>query len=187
MDTNLIGKCLFLEDNLIKADVAIVFGMNDWRRPVERAIDLYQSGKAKFLLFTGGYNSNIRECEATAMSDFARDSGLPDRAILVEPRAAHTEENIVFARQVLDAHSELHNFRSVTLVTIHYHLRRAILAARKHLPVSVELGWVSYPSVHYSAADWHKSAHGRSNADSEIAKIDRYYAMSLNDLAGQRP
>ena len=187
IDTDLIGRCLFLEDNMIEADVAIVFGMNEWQRPVERAIDLYQSSKARFLLFTGGFNHNFGACEAVAMSDFARKAGLPDRAILVESRAAHTEENILFSKKILDSHPDLCNIRSVTLVTIHYHLRRAIMAARRHFPASVELGWTTYPSRHYSASDWYKSARGRSNAHSEIEKIDRYYAVSLTDLAGRSP
>ena len=143
IDTDLVGRCLFLEDNMIEADVAIVFGMNEWQRPVERAIDLYQSSKARFLLFTGGFNHNFGACEAVAMSDFARKAGLPDRAILVESRAAHTEENILFSKKILDSHPDLCNIRSVTLVTIHYHLRRAIMAARRHFPASVELGWTS--------------------------------------------
>lgn len=187
MDTDLIGSCLFLEDNLIEADVAIVFGMNDWQRPAERAIELYRSGKARFLLFTGGFNSNLGECEAVAMSDFARKAGLPDRAILMESRAAHTEENMLFSKEILETHPELRELRSAILVTIHYHLRRAILAARRHLPAPVELGWTTYPSRHYSASDWYKSARGRSNATSEVAKIGKYYAVSLTDLAGQRP
>ena len=76
MDVTQVGEYIFVPDNLLDADVAIVLGMSDWRRPVMRAVELYQEGHVRRLLFTGGYNSKIKATEATEMAALAlRDGG----------------------------------------------------------------------------------------------------------------
>lgn len=181
MDVTRVGKYIFVPDNFLDADVAIVLGMSDWRRPVTRGVGLYREGKAKRLLFTGGYNSKINATEAIEMATLARASGVPMADILVEPRAAHTDQNISFARDLLEANIGLPKLRSIVLVTIHYHIRRAIIAARRHFPRSIEIGWVCYASRHYSSSDWRQSHLGRENVASELAKIEKYYAVSIFD------
>ena len=87
MDITQVGEYIFAPDNLLDADVAIVLGMSDWRRPVMRAVELYQEGRVRRLLFTGGYNSKIEATEATEMAAVALASRVPEADILVEPRA----------------------------------------------------------------------------------------------------
>jgi len=96
MDVTQVGEYIFAPDNLLDADVAIVLGMSDWRRPGTRAVELYQEGRVGRLLFTGGYNSKIKATEAREMAALALASGVPEANILVEPRAAHTDQNMTF-------------------------------------------------------------------------------------------
>jgi uncharacterized SAM-binding protein YcdF (DUF218 family) len=181
MDAARLSKYIFVPDNSLDADVAIVLGMSDWRRPAARAVELFREGKARKLLFTGGYNSNIRATEAIEMAALARASGVPETMILVEPRAAHTDQNMAFSRELLEAHIGLAGFRSILLVTIHYHIRRTIIAARRHFPRSIEIGWVCYPSRHYSSSNWRHSHHGRANVALEVSKIEKYYDVSMHE------
>ena len=71
---------------------------------------------------------------------------------------------------------------SVMLLTIHYHLRRAHLAARRRIPEDVALGWTCYPSLHYTSRNWFEVERGRRDVTSEIEKIERYYGLKLADL-----
>jgi uncharacterized SAM-binding protein YcdF (DUF218 family) len=88
---------------------------------------------------------------------------------------------MTFSRELLDASIGLAELRSILLVTIHYHIRRAIIAARRHFPSSIEIGWVCYPSRHYSSSNWRYSAHGREHVRSEVSKIEKYYAVSVHE------
>ena len=142
MDVTRITKYIFVPDNSRDADVAIILGTSDWRQPVTRGIGLYREGKVKTLLFTGGFNSKIKATEAIEMAALARAAGIPRADILVEPRAAHTDQNMSFSRELLEASIGANALRSILLVTIHYHIRRAIIAARRHFPCSIEIGWV---------------------------------------------
>lgn len=179
MNVDRVGEYMFVPDNFLDADVAIVLGMSDWRRPAALAVELYQQGVAKRLLFTGGYNSKIGATEAVEMAALARASGVPSPNILVEPRAAHTDQNMILSRNLAAARIGLADLRSVLLVTIHYHIRRAIIAAQRHFPRSIDIGWACYPSRHYTSAEWHLSHRGRENVASEISKIEKYYAVSV--------
>jgi uncharacterized SAM-binding protein YcdF (DUF218 family) len=187
MDIDLVSECFFLPDAPVDADAALVFGMNDWRRPTARAVALYRTGQARKLLFTGGFNAKIGATEAEEMAAFARDCGVPESDILVEPRARHTGENVQFARDIIEAAFGPGAAPSLMLVTIHYHLRRALIAARKYFPPPVKIGWSCYPSRHYSASDWFETPQGRAAVESEIGKIEKYYALGLSDLARTRP
>lgn len=187
LNTDFITKCLFVADAPVEADIAIVLGNTIWTLPAAKAVELYRSGRVTRLLFTGGPNRKLDDREANKMARFALDAGVPAAAILVEPEATNTEHNFVFARQVIETEFGGAVPASVLVVAIHFHIRRAILAARRHLPPDTKIGWVTYPSIHYEATDWSASDKGRSDVMSEIDKIGRYYAMALDDLAERGP
>jgi uncharacterized SAM-binding protein YcdF (DUF218 family) len=185
MDIELINRCFFPADHLIKADVAIVFGMNDPKRPGERAAELYHQGVARRLLFTGGYNSRVGASEAHHMARNVLASGVPPDAILVEDEAKNTDENVRLSKILLEKKIGLDNVRSVILLTIHYHFRRAYIAMRRHFPPNVMIGWASYPSCHYRSDGWSEAERGQQNILSEIEKIERYYGLTLSDIGRQ--
>lgn len=177
---------MFVDDAPLEADVAIVLGNTIWPLPAAHAVELYRRGHASRLLFTGGPNAKLGAREADLMSAHAREAGIPNDAILVEPRAADTRENFAFAAEMLRQDIQAGVVQSVLIVAVHFHVRRAVLVARRHFPASA-LGWSSYQSPHYPSANRWASAHGQSDVYSELAKIEKYHALSLSDLIGQRP
>jgi uncharacterized SAM-binding protein YcdF (DUF218 family) len=98
---------LRLKQDLVPADVMVVFGTNDLR--VARfAARLYQDGFGRILVCTGGMAhqgdllaTNWPKTEAEMYADEAVALGVPRDRILIEPRATNTAENIRFARELL--------------------------------------------------------------------------------------
>src|SRR5438067_599843 len=115
---------LFVPDKLFPADLAIVFGMTSWQRPLMRASELYHVGMAQKVLFTGGFNYHIHAVEATQMAKAAVAAGIPPSDILVEPKATNTTENVVNAVRCIERSIGIGSVHSVLLVAIHFHMRR---------------------------------------------------------------
>ncbi|MBX3581359.1 MAG: YdcF family protein [Rhizobiaceae bacterium] len=184
-DIESIGNCFFPADRLVKADVAIVFGMSDPTRPAQRAIELFHAGMVGQLVFTGGYNKRLGEAEARVMAKLATESGVPADAMLIEDRAQNTEENVKLSLGLLSERVGSALPGSILLLTIRYHLRRAYIAARRHFPTETAIGWTCYESRHYTSADWFEVDRGRRDVMTEIEKIDRYCGLSLDEVARQ--
>ena len=85
------------------SDGILVFGSNDLR-VAEHAAALFHRKLAPWILFSGGRGRMTQhwpETEAEALARVAREHGVPDQAILVEPRATNTGENIRYSRELL--------------------------------------------------------------------------------------
>ncbi len=180
-----ISRCFFPPDRQMRADVAIVFGMSVPQRPVDRAVELFHAGMVSRLLFTGGYNDRLGGIEAHEMVKLAQEAGVPAEAILIEDRALNTEENIGFSWRLLEERFGPGGIGSIMLLTIHYHLRRAYLAARNRFPSEIAVCWTCYASLYYKSLNWFDVERGRRDVMTEIEKIERYYGMKLNDLVRQ--
>ena len=181
-DTGALGRCFFPPDRAGMPDVVIVFGMSAPHRPVERAASLFHAGRVPLLLFSGGYNPRLGRPEAHAMADLALAQGIPAQAILIEDRARNTQENIEFSHHLLEQRFGPAGPHGVMLLTIHYHLRRACLAARSRLPAEIDLCWTCYPSHYYTADNWFAVERGRHDVMSELRKIESYYDLAPADL-----
>ncbi|MEV6666621.1 YdcF family protein [Streptomyces nigra] len=125
--------------------VAIGLGSHDLG-VAETAVDLYKRGMAPLLVFTGSTSPTTRERmprgEAVHYRERALELGVPDSAVLVEPRARNTGENIRFSRELLeDAGVDV---SSVLLISKPYEERRAYATVRKLWP-SVEIVSASTP------------------------------------------
>ena len=86
-----------------KADAILVLGSNDVR-VAKRAAELHAAGLAPLVVFSGArgnFTQDLEQTEAEWLADAARRDGLPDSAILLEPRATNTGENIRFCRELL--------------------------------------------------------------------------------------
>jgi uncharacterized SAM-binding protein YcdF (DUF218 family) len=95
---------------------------------VRQAVELYRAGFAPLLVFSSGYVFAFPEAEV--MRDLAQSQGIPAAAIILEPRARNTRENILFVGDLLRARG----IRSALLVTSPYHTRRALLSWHRLLP-----------------------------------------------------
>ena len=102
MTTDEISGYLFLEDKNQKGDLAIVFGIRDWRDPLEKAIELYKTKNVNKLLFTGGVNRGSMQHEALNMYEEALRLGIPKIDLLLEDKATNTLENVIFSKKLLE-------------------------------------------------------------------------------------
>ncbi|MFB7374944.1 YdcF family protein [Streptomyces sp. NPDC056222] len=131
--------------------VAIGLGSHDLG-VADVTAELYQEGMAPLIVFTGATSRTTRERmprgEAEHYRERAIELGVPNEAILVEPKARNTGENIRFSRALLEEHGV--PVSSVLLVSKPYEERRAYATARKLWP-DVEFVSASAPMTlaHY--------------------------------------
>ncbi|MFJ3667770.1 YdcF family protein [Streptomyces sp. NPDC090106] len=100
------------------------------------AADLYRAGLFPVVVFSGGNSPTTRarfpRGEAVHYREHALGLGVPDEAILVEPNAANTGQNITFSRELLaEAGVEVH---SLLLISKPYMERRSYATCRKLWP-----------------------------------------------------
>lgn len=119
-------------------DVGIVLGggtvtfdkkyqRNIYQENVDRllqAVDLYEKGKIKKILITGGSGNLIYKDvkEADLMDSFLRNIKIPSSDILLDTLAENTHQNAVYSKKILDKYPDLKKF---LLITSSVHMRRA--------------------------------------------------------------
>ncbi|MEV5800566.1 YdcF family protein [Streptomyces collinus] len=123
------------------SSVAIGLGSHDLG-VADATADLYHRGMMPLIVFTGATSRTTRDRmprgEAEHYRERAMELGVPSDAILVEPRARNTGENIRFSRALLKEHRVA--VSSVLLVSKPYEERRAYATACKLWP---EVRWIS--------------------------------------------
>lgn len=133
----LLADPLKIEEPPRAADVIVVFGGGagesgqaggGYQERVQQAVNLYQNGYAKHVIFSTGFAFTFREGEV--MRSLAIENGVPAESILLETLAANTYENVVRSHQIMASHS----WRSALVVSSPYHMRRALMTWRKQAP-----------------------------------------------------
>ena len=127
----------------VQADAAIVLGAAVWgeqvspvfRERINHALDLYRQGKVRKIIFTGGQGNKDEETEAVAAREYAIKSGIPEQDIFIEESSHTTYENVLYAKQLADAHG----LKKVLIVSDPLHMKRAVAMARN-------IGLDAYPS-----------------------------------------
>jgi uncharacterized SAM-binding protein YcdF (DUF218 family) len=115
------------------ADAAIVLGAAVWstgvspvfEERINHSIDLYQNRKVRKLIFTGGQGNSNEPTESSAARRYALQRGIPASDILIEEKSHTTYENILYAKQIADAHG----LRKVLIVSDPLHMKRAVSMA----------------------------------------------------------
>lgn len=112
------------------ADVIIVLGSGLRRdgRPGDAlyrrsfwAADLYQAGLAEHVICTGGVGTVQIRSEASACREVLVSRGVPADAVLLEEQSKSTEENALYAQQIMSQRG----FDDAILVTDGFHMFRA--------------------------------------------------------------
>lgn len=118
-----------------RSDVGIGLGGHD-PGVAAHAAELYHRGLVPLLVFTGANAPTTIERfprgEAVHYREHALELGVPDEAILVEPHAGNTGENITLTRRLLTEAG--HDVHSATLICKPYQQRRAFATCRKLWP-----------------------------------------------------
>jgi uncharacterized SAM-binding protein YcdF (DUF218 family) len=93
-----------LNHQLSKADAILVLCSHD-KRVAERGAQLFLSGHAPLLIFSGGLGAITRSMwnvpEADQFAEIAMEMGVPSEKIIIENRSTNTGENILFTKIVL--------------------------------------------------------------------------------------
>ncbi|KAI0396946.1 DUF218 domain-containing protein, partial [Xylariaceae sp. FL0594] len=135
-------------------------------RVAQRAAQLYLDGFGEYLIFSGGSGklTQDRFCkpEAEVFADVAREMGVPDDKMIVEPRSRNTGENVRFTYELLQnwrqGDKEGLDLKKFILVQKPYMERRAYATFMKQWPgadeggtieilvTSPKLRWKDYPN-----------------------------------------
>jgi len=115
------------------ADAAIVLGAAVYRdRPspvfrerINHAIQLYETGQVKAIIFTGGVGRNDHVSEAEAARLYALEAGVPDEVIFIETTSTNTYGNLENAQVI----NEAYGFDTILVVSDPLHMRRALTYA----------------------------------------------------------
>ena len=123
-------------DNKTKCDVAIVLGAatsgeevsNVYRERINHGIWLYENGYVDYLILTGGVGKGNEKSDAYVAKQYAIEKGVPEQAILIEEQSTITEENLEYAKTIMDAHS----MNTAIIVSDPLHMKRAMLMAQDY-------------------------------------------------------
>lgn len=116
------------------ADAAIVLGAavhgNQpspvFQARIDHGVTLYQTGKVRWLVLTGGTGEGQLYAEAVVARDYAIRQGVPASAILMETRSHTTSQNFDEAAPLLRGNG----IRTALVVSDPLHLMRALRMAR---------------------------------------------------------
>lgn len=173
-----ITNYLFLEDEDQSGDIAFVFGLQDWKDPIAKALELYFAGKVEKLVLTGGNNRVSGEPEAENMYQFALEKGAKPEDLLVENQANNTLENVIFSKALVEKELGWENIQTVCGVMVNVAARRCLMTMKKHLPGHVTLKACPYIYRRYGIGknDWHKYPQAREFVGRQLQKIKDYLA-----------
>ncbi|AEI41462.1 YdcF family protein [Paenibacillus mucilaginosus] len=111
--------------------VGIVLGASLWKdspspalkERLDRAVELYQSGRVPYLIVSGGYDvPTSKMTEAEGMRNYLVSKGIPSKRIVLENRARSTYENLLYSKKIM----EQHQWTSAVIITHRYHSVRAL-------------------------------------------------------------
>jgi uncharacterized SAM-binding protein YcdF (DUF218 family) len=117
------------------ADVILVLGAAQYngrpspvlRARLDHALELYDSGRAPRLLFTGGIGTGDTLSEAEVSRRYAIRHGVPDSLILVERQGQTSAQSVNAAAALMHEHGML----SALVVSDSYHMMRLELLVRR--------------------------------------------------------
>ncbi|GIM94413.1 YdcF family protein [Paractinoplanes toevensis] len=134
-----------MKHELHACDVGVGLGSHDLGVAVI-AVRLFREGVFPRVVFTGANApttvARFPRGEAVHYAEYARENGVPSTAILVEPTARNTAENITFTRELL-AKNDV-RVQSLVLMSRPYQQRRAFATCKKVWP-EVEVLCASLP------------------------------------------
>ncbi|SCD34839.1 Uncharacterized SAM-binding protein YcdF, DUF218 family [Streptomyces sp. TverLS-915] len=138
-DAEILWRYQHMGQAVEPCSVALGLGSHDLG-VADVAARLYLAGTVPLLVFTGATSATTREQMPRGEAEHYRERavalGVPPHAILVEPEARNTGENVRFSRALLDREGA--DVRSALLVCKPYEERRAYATAQKLWP---EVRW----------------------------------------------
>ena len=123
-------------DESAPADCIIVLGAGTdgttpspvFRERLNHAVTLYTEGYADTIMLTGGYSPGNEHSDAWIAGAYLQSLGIPEDAVLLEERSTITQENLRFAKEIM----ENENFSTCILVSDPLHMKRSMMMAKEY-------------------------------------------------------
>lgn len=176
-----ISEFLFLCDRPAPVDLCVVLG-SKYAETMDGAIELWRKGWTPRILITGHGPKEGQVKEADLFLEYTLDQGVQREVILVEREARHTRDNFELSAPIVEAEIGWLNTKRVALIGKPYHMRRALMTARRFWPEHIE--YLMLPSnlaQDLKADNWWDSEWGRTRIMDELRRIGEYGAKG--DLA----
>ena len=117
-------------DEAAPADCIIVLGAGTngktpnavFRERLNHAVALYQEGYSDIILLTGGYSPGNEHSDAWIAGQYLMELGIPKAAILLEEKSTITQENLQFAKEIMDSQE----YSTAIIVSDPLHMKRSM-------------------------------------------------------------
>lgn len=124
------------KDERQKADCIIVLGAGTngktpnavFRERLNHAITLYREGYADTILLTGGLTPGNEHSDSYIAGQYLIEQGVPAEDILLEEKSTITQENLKFAREIMDNEG----LSTAILVSDPLHMKRSMMMAKDY-------------------------------------------------------
>lgn len=173
-----ITDFLFLSNEPQAVDLAFVLGAPNLTN-IEPAISLYRAGLTKDIVISGlgppALSSTHGIPEALMLKEYALRCGIPEKNIFTEILSTNTLENFKFSYLLIKEHFGWNNLSSIAICGKPFHMRRALMTARAHWPLHINL--LMLPTNHPddpNAVTWWQSAAGKAHVFKELNAISLY-------------
>src|SRR6185369_2518740 len=127
------------------------------------------------ILISGGPTWNNPDTEANVLRRLLLRADVPEAAILIEPRATNTGENVVFSLPIIDAQIGRSNIKSVIALGKVCTSVRYLMTLQRHWP-EVEKMLVAVNYFGHPIAQWPEHAVTRERILREWRKLEPYKA-----------
>lgn len=123
-------------DDAAPADVIIILGAGTdgktpnavFRERLNHGIWLYENGYADYILLTGGLTPGNDHSDAWIAGQYVLEQGVPEEALLLEEKSTITQENLKFAKEIMDAEG----LSNAIIVSDPLHMKRSMLMAKDY-------------------------------------------------------
>jgi len=177
-----ITRFLFLRDRPGAVDLCLVLGCPSVSS-MDPAVELFHAGLTPWIVISGRGPEDLPESEFSLFVNYALERGVPAESMLQEMESTNTRENFINSSKLIEERIGWDQVCSAAIVGKPFHMRRALMTARRWWPPHLAL--ILLPSL--SAEDlqpdtWWKTARGRERIFAEIERIG-HYALK-GDLKG---
>ena len=123
-------------DEAAPADCIIVLGAGTngkspnavFRERLHHAVTLYEAGYSEVILLTGGYSPGNEHSDAWIAGQYLMELGIPKDAILLEEKSTITQENLQYAKEIMDSQE----YSTAIIVSDPLHMKRSMRMAKDY-------------------------------------------------------
>ncbi len=143
MDIEKTDKILFGEnyDTVTESDYAVVLGAAPEyaRLRAKIAANFYKKGGTRQIIASGAAVSDKSVTECSVLHAELIKLGVPSEAIIEEPRAYDTIQNMTCALTEICKRTDIMQIKSITVITEPFHMKRALYLAKILLPRFIKI------------------------------------------------